>query len=178
MDVLLKMSILFFIGAINGYIIELFYRRFFSLKKWINPGLLKGPYLPLYGFGIIGLYLLSNIDLPIDNKYLKMLILLLMMGILMTIIEYITGLIFIKIFHIKLWDYSNQLFNIQSIICPVFSFFWIVIACIYYFLVNPYIIIILNFIQNSLFLLMFIMMLYILLIIDLSICLYNKLIML
>ena len=45
--------ILFIIGAILGWILELFYRRFITMKKWINPGFLKGPYLPIYGIGVL-----------------------------------------------------------------------------------------------------------------------------
>ena len=30
-----------------------FFRRFFSIRKWINPGFLNGPYLPMYGFGAL-----------------------------------------------------------------------------------------------------------------------------
>ncbi|MBR0031622.1 MAG: hypothetical protein IJP61_04990, partial [Treponema sp.] len=53
MTSLLVLTFLFFAGSIIGWGIELFWRRFFSKnnpeKKWINPGFLTGPYLPLYG---------------------------------------------------------------------------------------------------------------------------------
>ena len=41
-----------------------------------------------------------------------------------TLIEYFAGLIFIKGMHVKLWDNSDEKFNIQGIICPKFTFFW------------------------------------------------------
>ena len=60
MDLFLCMAVLFAVGSIIGWIIELLFRRFFSSKKWINPGFLVGPVLPLYGFGVMGLFLVSH----------------------------------------------------------------------------------------------------------------------
>lgn len=60
------------------------------------------------------------------------------MGVAMTVIEYIAGLIFIKGMKIKLWDYSNRWGNIQGIICPLFSFFWLVVSAFFYFVIDPY----------------------------------------
>ncbi len=143
---LLLLLFLFAMGSIIGWVIELFFRRFCSpsgkkYKKWVNPGFLTGPYLPLYGFGLCTLYLLSGIEIPgLDgHPILKKLVLFVVMGLAMTLIEYITGLIFIKGMNIKLWDYSNNWGNIQGIICPLFSFFWAVLGAVYYNFINPYI---------------------------------------
>ena len=56
MKYLVIISTLFVIGSLFGWILELFFRRFISQKKWMNPGFLTGPYLPIYGFGITILY--------------------------------------------------------------------------------------------------------------------------
>lgn len=135
----LKLSFIFLIGCILGWILELFYRRF-AHKKWINPGFLTGPYLPLYGTGLCTLYLMSNINLNfISNIVLQKIILILFMALAMTVLEYIAGLIFIKGMNVKLWDYSDRWGNIDGIICPIFSLFWGLIGAFYYFCVNPYI---------------------------------------
>lgn len=52
MEFFLTLTFLFAVGALCGWVIELFFRRLNS-KKWINPGFLHGPYLPLYGFGLV-----------------------------------------------------------------------------------------------------------------------------
>lgn len=44
-----------------------------------------------------------------------------MMAAAVTLVEYIAGLISIKLLHVKLWDYSKQWGNIQGIICPKFT---------------------------------------------------------
>ena len=123
-----RLAFLFMVGSIGGWIIEVFFRRFFSIKKWINPGFLNGPYLPMYGFGTVILFGACFLDLP-----RWAITLILVAGL--TLLEYVTGLIFIKGMKIKLWDYSQRLGNIQGIICPMFSLFWGIIAAIFvYFL--------------------------------------------
>lgn len=143
MNELLVLSFLFFIGSIIGWIIELFYRRFFSPsgmeeKKWINPGFLTGPYLPLYGFSLCALYLMAHINITfIENKFMQQIVLFIFMAIIVTAIEYIAGVIFIRRMKIKLWDYSDEWCNIKGIICPKYSFFWTLLSAIYYFAVHP-----------------------------------------
>ena len=128
-------STLFVVGSLIGWIIELFFRRFVSQKKWMNPGFLTGPYLPIYGFGVLVLYGVSNLSLGIPNQVLDVIILII--GVGMTLIEFVAGLIFIKGFKVKLWDYSNRKGNIMGIICPSFSLIWLVVGSLYYFLLNP-----------------------------------------
>lgn len=126
-----ELAFLFVLGSVCGWVLEVFFRRFFSLKKWINPGFLNGPYLPMYGFGTVILYSVCFIPLPKWG-----ITLMLVLGL--TLLEYVTGLIFIKGMKIKLWDYSTRWGNIQGIICPLFSLFWGIIAAIFvYLLFNP-----------------------------------------
>lgn len=136
----LILSSLFFLGGVCGWVIELFFRRFFSQKRWVNPGFLTGPMLPLYGFGLVGFYVFANY-IPWASLGLEPwaynLIATLVVGVAMTLIEYIAGLIFIIGLKVKLWDYSNQPGNIQGIICPLFSFFWLVIGALYIYFCNP-----------------------------------------
>jgi uncharacterized membrane protein len=137
---LLVLAFLFFVGSCLGWCIEVLFRRFFSAKKWINPGFLTGPYLPLYGFGLVGLYLICMT--PIDTGYyaLDCVITILLMGVIMTVIEYIAGIIFIKGMKIKLWDYTDRWGNIQGIICPLFSLLWTIAAAVYFFVIDPFVI--------------------------------------
>ena len=140
MKYLVIISTLFVIGSLLGWCIELFFRRYVSQKKWMNPGFLTGPYLPIYGFGVILLYGLSNIPLGIDNDFVEVLIRIIIIGVAMTLDEFIAGLIFIKGFKIKLWDYSNRKGNIMGIICPIFSLIWLAVGSLYYFLLNPFLV--------------------------------------
>ena len=52
MAYLIIYSLIFILGGTLGYFIELVFRRIVH-KKWINPGFLTGPCLPLYGVGTV-----------------------------------------------------------------------------------------------------------------------------
>lgn len=172
MNKFLLFAFLFFIGSLLGWCIELIFRKFFSKgnpqHRWINPGFLVGPYLPLYGSGLCVLYLLASIPINfIQNQILKDVVLFLIMAFAMTFIEYITGLVFIKKMHVKLWDYTDNWGNIQGIICPLFSFFWAVLGAIYYFLIHPHVLYALKWLSENLAFSFFIGMFYGVFILDL-----------
>ena len=141
MNFFLKLAFLFCIGSLLGWCIEVLFRRFFSAKKWINPGFLVGPYLPLYGFSLCTLYLLAMLEefIPISFPVLRKLVLFAVMALCVTAIEYVTGLIFIKRLKIKLWDYSDCWGNVDGVICPQFTFYWALLSAAYYFLIHPHI---------------------------------------
>ena len=106
----------------------------------MNPGFLTGPYLPIYGFGVLVLYAVSNIPLGITNQIADIIVRILIIGVGMTVVEFIAGLIFIKGLKVKLWDYSDRKGNIMGIICPSFSLIWLVVGSLYYFLLNPFLV--------------------------------------
>ena len=145
MNEFLKLAFLFFMGCILGWGLEVLYRHYSPANKthrWINPGFLVGPYLPLYGFGLCALYLLASLEntpLIEEVTYGSKILLFLVMAVVMTLLEYIAGLIFIKGMKVKLWDYTNEKFNIQGIICLKFSFYWALLGAAYYFLIHPHI---------------------------------------
>ena len=145
MNTFLVLAFLFFIGSVAGWVMELFFRRFISdanpERKWINPGFCTGPYLPLYGSGLCLLYLIASLERCswIESVFWNRVILFLIMALCMTLIEYIAGIISVKVLKVRLWDYTNEWGNIQGIICPKFSFFWAVLGAVYYFLIHPYI---------------------------------------
>jgi len=145
MTLFLMIAFLFFIGALVGWGIEVIYRRFTPAnidREWINPGFLIGPYLPIYGFGLVILYLLASLEkttLFLDVTFGSKIMLFVLMSVVMTGLEYVAGLIFIKGMKIKLWDYSKERFNIQGIICLKFSIYWAILGAVYYFIVHPYV---------------------------------------
>lgn len=145
MSVLLKLAFLFFVGSVAGWVAELLFRRFISSanpeRKWINPGFCTGPYLPIYGLGLCALYLIASAESlnAVKNPVWNRLMLFAFMAIAMTAIEYIAGILSVKLFKVRLWDYRGEWGNIQGIICPKFSLIWAAAGALYYFLINPYI---------------------------------------
>ena len=60
------------------------------------------------------------------------------------------GMIFIHGMKIKLWDYSDRWGNVKGIICPLFTFFWLVLSAVYYFLIHPHILSALHWLAENL----------------------------
>lgn len=134
MNLFLQFVFVFYSGCTLGWILELFFRRIVH-GKWVNPGFLIGPYLPIYGFGLVALTL---IYLIFKDSNLNPIIIVLLMGLLMTIIELIGGLVGLKN-NVKLWDYSDRWGNYKGIICPLFSAIWTAVGGLYYFVLAPYV---------------------------------------
>ena len=134
MNKMLIIIFIFYIGCTFGYVFEIFLRRAIH-GKWINPGFLLGPYLPIYGFGLV---VLSLIYLLFKDSDFNPIIIVLLMGFLMTLIEFIGGLIGLKN-NVRLWDYSDRPGNYKGIICPLFSAIWTLMSALYYFFIASYI---------------------------------------
>ncbi len=128
---LIAILLVFSIGSIVGWFIELFYRTFVSQKKLVNPGFLSGPYLPLYGFGTVILFLLSIPDIPLWYRVIYFFV-------VTSILEWITGELYLRYFNIRLWDYSTQKWNYKGLICPLFSLYWTILALAFYFFTFPF----------------------------------------
>jgi uncharacterized membrane protein/HD superfamily phosphodiesterase len=123
--------VLFAIYSFMGWIIEVLYRSI-SQRQLINAGFLYGPFIPLYGFGAAFIISLESLihpwPLPIE---------LIFYGIALTLIEYFTGFTFEKVFKLKLWDYSDNRFNIHGRACLLFSTFWTIMALGFVTFIHP-----------------------------------------
>ena len=156
MSFALTLAFLFFIGSVFGWFLELFYRNLCKKRKpgqkWINPGFCTGPYVPLYGFGLSTLFLLALVEQQhlIPNPVLNKVVTILIMAVAMTVIEYIAGILCLKVFHVRLWDYSMLWGNVQGLICPIFSLVWGLIGAAYDIFVHPYILGALHWLSHNL----------------------------
>lgn len=123
--------IYFFIYAIIGWILEVTYNAI-RAGKYINCGVLNGPWCPIYGFAAISIILLLN-KVNTDNK----IFLFFASMIIASIIELLTGFILEAIFHKKWWDYSDKKFNIAGYICAEYSLLWGALCFILYEAIHP-----------------------------------------
>ncbi len=174
MNLALVILFLFFVGCLAGWTLEVFYRRFISSsnpeRRWVNPGFLTGPYLPLYGFGLALLFLIAIQEpyIPAFTPVGRKILLFALMAVVMTGIEYIAGYFCLKFAHVRLWDYSNQWGNVNGLICPLFSLFWTLLGALYYFLIHPHVIDILIWLSHNLAFSFFIGFFYGVFLIDLA----------
>lgn len=138
---MLDLLILFALGSIAGWILEVI-RRSIVKGKFVNPGFLTGPYLPVYGFGIVALYFASALKISIWFKVF-------LFFIATTGIELIGGLIYVYHLRIKLWDYSKNKFNYKGIICLRNSIYWVLLSLVFYYALFPLIADILSMFKQS-----------------------------
>lgn len=122
----------FIIYSFLGWIMESVVRTV-SERKLINTGFLHGPYCPIYGIGAIILFYCLG-------RFQNNLILLFFVSIIvLTIWEYIVGVMLEKIFKTKYWDYSKQKFNFQGRVCLVNSIYWGILAVVLIKYIHPFI---------------------------------------
>lgn len=124
-------TFLFVFFAFAGWILEVIFRSF-RAKVFVNPGFLRGPYLPIYGIGAITLTFCATY-LQGESFLIKGLVYLLVT----TGLEFITGFIFEEYLHTPLWDYSDQRFKIKNYVCLQFSICWLILAFAFEYLILP-----------------------------------------
>ncbi len=109
--------LLFFIYCLLGWVWETCYVSL-RKRKWVNRGFLYGPWLPIYGSGAIAILFVT---LPVQTN--PALVFFLGM-ITATVLEYVTGVVMEKLFHMRYWDYSSQPLNVNGHICFHVSLAW------------------------------------------------------
>ena len=131
----------FAIYSFLGWVMESIVRTI-AEKKIINTGFLYGPFCPIYGCGaIIMIVLLCNFA---DNW----LVLFLASFVILTLWEYVVGVLLEKIFKTKYWDYSDQKFNFQGRICLTNSLCWGVLGVLFIYYIHPFIEMLIGYIDS------------------------------
>ncbi len=119
----LPYMLLFYLASICGFIWEIIIRYILGGIKesplevlLYYRGVLKGPWAPIYGCGVL---LLALIWLAFKNNKLHVIVAsIISCGVL----EYITGYVLETLFHKRFWDYTGYFLNIQGRICFVSVF--------------------------------------------------------
>ena len=120
----------FYFYCIFGWVFE---STYVSLRthKLTNRGFMKGPWLPLYGFGAILVLLvtLPYADHPVGVYFAGM--------IAATILEYVTGVVMVKLFKVRYWDYSYKKIQFQGHICLSSSLAWGGLSLLMVYVIHP-----------------------------------------
>ena len=118
----LQLIWMFQVFCIIGWVWETIYESTKN-KKLLNRGMLRGPYIPIYGFsGIIIALVCSPLRGPLFSTNSLILFLGGFFGI--SALEYITATIIENKFHKRLWDYSDYPFNYKGRIGLISAVFW------------------------------------------------------
>ena len=124
-----KYLFMFSLFSFVGWILEFIYRGL-RQQKILNPGFMNGCVLPLYGIGAIICDMVCNMFQNVKSDY-NIICTFLIAVLMLSILEYITGLVLDKVFHMKLWDYSKYRFNIKGYICLQYSIMWGLLFLVY-----------------------------------------------
>ncbi len=108
---------IFMIFSFLGWVAEVSYSTV-KHRRFINRGFLNGPLCPIYGAGMVLVYLLLS---PFREN---MLLLFVMSTILCGALEFAVGFVLDKLFSNKWWDYSDRRFNLCGYICLEFCLLW------------------------------------------------------
>ncbi len=122
----------FMIYSFLGWIMESVFRSICE-KKLINTGFLRGPFCPIYGFGATIMFLF------LDQFENKPILLFCIAIIVLTVWEYIVGVILETLFHTKYWDYSDHKFNFQGRICLTNSICWGILGVLFVKYIHPFV---------------------------------------
>lgn len=121
----------FVVYSVAGFIIKTIFGLLTKGVLESRKSFLYGPFCSIYGLGAVLMIL------PLQ-KYKKNNYTLFFAGFFIgSIIEYMVSLVGELIFHIKWWDYSDQMFNINGRICILFSLFWGLLAIYLMSDINP-----------------------------------------
>ena len=103
-------ALLFFTVSFMGWLWEVIL-FFFTEHTFINRGIYKGPYLPIYGVGglLLCFFLRSFRKKPVRVFLLSALV--------CSVLEYLTSYMLELKWGIRWWDYSEHFLNINGRIC-------------------------------------------------------------
>ena len=129
-DLLFK---IFIVGGLFGFIYEeIFY--YFDLGKFVKRGITFGPWIPIYAFGAVLIFLSCY---KIKDKPLYI---FLIGTIVSAILEFVVGYLLYHIGGIRLWDYSVEILNFGNIggyVCLRSILFFGISGLILFFIVVP-----------------------------------------
>lgn len=118
---------LFFAASILGWIWEVV---IFLIQdgSFANRGFLYGPWLPIYGLGAVGMFLLLH-----HHRKNPFFVFFISMTVC-SLIEYGIGWFLDRFYHVRYWDYSTYFCNLNGYICLLSAllfglagFFWVCI---------------------------------------------------
>lgn len=112
----------FIIYSVAGFIIETIFGVLTKGVLESRKSFLYGPFCSIYGLGAVLMIL------PLQRFKKNNYTLFAAGFVIGSIIEYLVSLIGELIFHIKWWDYSDQILNLNGRICVQFSLFWGLLA--------------------------------------------------
>lgn len=127
----------FLFYSIVGFINETILKTFFFHD--MNNGILYGPWIPVYGFGavIIVVMLRTVFNRLKLSRFWKIVILFISLAAILTLLEYLGGILIKLLFHKTFWDYSHFKYNFGPFIALEMTLVWTVCSIIFVYIIKP-----------------------------------------
>ena len=129
---IIKIFLIFMIGSVIGYIVEMIVALVQNGHFVSRQGLLYGPFTPVYGIGILVYYIFFSI-MKNRNKEIIFISSMILGGIT----EYTCSYIQEKVFGTISWDYSDWIFNINGRTTLIHCMYWGFAGLLYTSYIEP-----------------------------------------
>lgn len=110
--------------SVIGFSLESLVFKLSNTNK--HSGIFYGPFTMVYGIGAVSLLLLNKYLFPKlkVNKYLKILLMYIIIVITLSLIEFLGGHVLHFIFNIDMWNYAEHKIHFGKYICLINSLAW------------------------------------------------------
>ena len=112
---LLKLPFLFGVGGTVYYLMEIIWRGYSHWSMFALSGVC---------------FIIINLLNQTWNNIRSLIFLIILCTLIITVLEFVTGLIVNLWLGLGVWDYSNMPFNLMGQICLFFSLLWLLVTCI------------------------------------------------
>lgn len=128
----------FFIYSLLGFLFETMVSK--VTGNHFNSGILYGPLTPIYGIGVvliifISKYFFLNLHMP---RWMETIIVFFILIVVLTLIEWIGGILIEKLFGVVFWDYTHLKWNIGKYISVEISLIWGFLSIILIYFIKPF----------------------------------------
>lgn len=127
-----RLILYFFFYGFIGWAVEtlsiLVLKHHFSPRGWLHLGL---PFIPLYAFTCLVIITLMS---PLKNKPLLVFLLSIL---IISVIEFFSGLILTKIFHLRFWNYNSLPPAFMGLISLPVSLLWGGLSLVLVYWIHP-----------------------------------------
>lgn len=128
----------FFVYSFIGFLFETLVSKVTGNR--FDSGLLYGPMTPIYGIGvvliiIVSKYLFMNLHMP---RWIETIVVFFVLILVLTLIEWIGGILIEKIFHVVFWDYSHLKWNMGKYISLEISLVWGFLSIFLIYVIKPF----------------------------------------
>ncbi|MGB4438874.1 MAG: putative ABC transporter permease [Sedimentibacter sp.] len=135
---IINLLLFFLIYGFCGFLLESVFRSITEKKIVVSRGFLTNGFCPLYGLcGIAIVQIFTLSEIIINGRFAALLIATIGSITIVTFLEYATGRTLDRVFHHKMWDYSEYPLNLHSYICLDFSLMWGILALLLSSFIHP-----------------------------------------